>query len=126
MTFKKIVTFSQVKHDHKENDIVKDMHESISYVQTVYCHPFPSEYFESIDFKLSDDKSYCEAHINFVSLDTYHSWFDLYGEITEELYLEMIEDFKPLVIKIERFFEDVEQSNCFDAQPIEQFVSKFS
>ncbi len=126
MTFKKILTFTQTKQDDSENDIVRDMHESISYIQTTYCHPFPSEYFDSIDFKLSDDKLYCEAYLNFTSEESYQSWFDIYGEITEELYLEIIEDFKSYGIKIERFFENVELSNCFDARPIEQFVSKFS
>jgi hypothetical protein len=126
MTFKKILTFTQTKQDNTDNDIMRDMNNSISFIQTSYCHPTPSEYFESIDVKVSDDKLYSEIYINFPSSETYSDWFGVYGDITEELYLEIQEEFKPLGIKIERFFDSVEHSRCYDAQPIENFVSKFS
>lgn len=126
MTFKKILTFTQTKEDNTDNDIMRDMNNSIPFIQTSYCHPNPSEYFESIDVKISDDKLYCEVYINFPSSEAYSEWFNVYGDITEELYLEIQEEFKSLGIKIERFFDNIEDSKCYDAQPIELFVSKFS
>jgi hypothetical protein len=126
MIFKKILTFTQHKEDKSDNDILRDMNGSIPFVQTSYCHPVPSEYFENLDIKISDDKLYCEIYINFLSVEKYNEWFDIYGDITEELYLEIQDDFKPLGIKIERFFDSVEHSRCYDAQPLERFVSKFS
>ena len=126
MTFRKVVTFSQTKTNESENDIMKDLFKSMAFVQTSYCHPEPSEYFEPMDVKIQPDKLYAELYITFHSLEVYDQWFDAYGEITEELYLEMQEDYKSLGIVIERFFDNVEASKCYDAQPIESFVTKIS
>jgi hypothetical protein len=126
MTFRKVLTFTQTKTDESENDIMKDMSNSIAFMQTSYCHPSPSEYFENLDVKIHPDKLYAEFYITFPSLEVYNQWYDVYGEITEELYLEIQEDYKSLGIVIERFFDNVEASKCYDAQPIERFVTKIS
>lgn len=123
MTFKKIVTFTQ---ENDNFDIWTELNKSIAFVQALYCHPMPSEYFDNIDFRFNSDKTYCESQSTHPSQEAYKEWLSVYGEIVEELYLEMQEDFKPLGIKVERFIDNVEISGMFDAQPMENFISKIS
>ena len=123
MTFKKIITFNQKQDDR---DIWAEMTKSVAFVQGMYCHPFPSEYFENIDWQFNDTLSYCEAHSYYTSEESYKKWNEMYGEVMEEIYLEMLNEFESLEITIERFVDNVEISGMNDAKPIEQFVSKIS
>jgi len=131
MTFTKIVTFTQSKRigtedawPYLETDIYRDLHESISFVQGLYCHPTPSEYFSNIEFNISEDKTHCEIIIEHPSQQHYLEWESVYGEIMEELYQEMLEEYKAYNITSERFVDDVEIANMKDAKPISEFVSK--
>ena len=131
MTFTKIVTFTQSKRldtedawPYLEVDIYRDLHESISFVQGLYCHPSPSEYFSNIEFLISEDKTHCEIIIEHPSQEHYLEWESVYGEIMEELYQEMLEEYKAYNITSERFVDNVEIANMKDARPTSEFISK--
>jgi hypothetical protein len=109
------------------NDVYAAIGKSITYIQLLYCFPTPSEYFKSIEDKISEDKTYLEQYIIFENYEKYQEWFDVFGEITEELVKELLVEFEELSITLNRYFEDVELSKAlYNAFPISSFESKFN
>ncbi len=107
-------------------DVWQEMWKSIVYTQLTYCFPTPSEYFQSVQFIISEDHTYLEQHINFENEEKYNEWYDIFGEITEELTAEFIEDIEKFSITCKRYFEDVELAKVsWNAYPLSDFKSKF-
>ena len=104
-------------------DVVLEMNTSNAYVQGSYCFSDPSEYYTS-QFLVSNDLNYTEFHITFNNFDSYKDWYNVFGEIVEELMAIMKDDFKPYNITIERYFDNVELSGVADALPYTSFKSK--
>jgi len=127
--FLKILTVEQISPDSDgEIDVIKSLETSIAWSQLYYCHPHPSNYIEHIVVNLSEDKSYVEFHADHGTLESYNDWFNTFGEISEELYKECIEELEPQGLVFERFFSNVEKAQLEvlgnHAQSLENFVSK--
>lgn len=110
----------------QEGDVYEQMCKSTAYIQAIYCFPVPSEYFAIIEQKISENRSYFESHIIFNDEEKYKEWYSIFGEICEELMEEIDTDFTNSGIKYRRFFEKVEIAKAANAEPIEDFVSKFN
>lgn len=127
--FLKILTVTQTCPDiDGEVNVIKSLESSIAWNQLYYCHPHPSNYIDNITVNLSEDKSYVEFHADHNSLELYNDWFETFGEISEELYKECIDELEPQGLVFERFFSDVEKARLEvlgnHSQPLESFISK--
>lgn len=128
--FLKILTVEQISPDSDgEIDVIKSLETSIAWSQLYYCHPHPSNYIEHIVVNLSEDKSYVEFHADHGTLESYNDWFKTFGEISEELYKECIDDLEPQGLVFERFFSDLDNAQLevlgSHAQHLKNFVSRF-
>ena len=110
----------------ENKDVYAEMCKSIAYVQTIYCFPFPSEFFESMKIKSNESKDYVEQEIVFHSEEKYKEWFEIFGSILEELIDEMNVDFEKSKITYRRFFQNIEISRASRAEPLENFQTKFT
>lgn len=111
----------------KEGNVHSQLLDSLIYLQVVYCFPFPSEYFENIEQKLSTGLNYLEQHITFTSEEKYHEWFDIFGEIMEELMGELELEANVKELSVERYYEKIPSgNNTLNIQLLENFVSEFN
>ncbi len=109
------------------DDVYATICKSVTYIQLLYCFPTPSEYFQKIESKISEDRRYLEQHIIFENYEKYQEWFNVFGEITEELTQELLVDLDAGAITLKRYFEDLELSKAkFAAYPLSSFQSKFN
>ena len=127
--FIKILTVTQTAPDiDGEIHVIKTLETSVAWHQLYYCHPHPSNYIDNVTVNLSEDKSYAEFHADHNSLETYNDWFKTFGEISEELYKECIDELETEGLIFERFFSDVDNAQLEvlgnHAQPLKNFISK--
>lgn len=105
-------------------DIVEELNNSIAYVQATYCFPMPSTYFNSVETKISNDKTYLEIHPYFRSEESFKDWLDVYGEIIEDLMGEVIEDLAECQLKVTRYVDNPELVDTSNMLNCSNFKSK--
>ena len=106
-------------------DVIAEMYKSISFLQTTYCFPPESEFYK-VESRLSPDLNYVEYQIDYHDLDSYNRWYELFGEIVEELVAEFIKEFGPLNIKYQRYLDKDITLQPEDSLPLEKFTSRFT
>jgi hypothetical protein len=107
-------------------DLRNALTECISWVQLVFCCPYPSEYFSSITTLSSEDYSYIEQYMTFPSEEVFLQWFDVFGETAEELVKEMCQEFDNNDIQLTRYFENLELVNLYKVLDLKLFQTKFN
>ncbi len=106
-------------------DVVGSLYQSISFLQTTYCFPPESEFY-TITNLISPDLSYVEYHIEYHDLDSYNKWYELFGEIVEELVTEFRKEFEALNITYQRYLDPQCPIKPDDALLLDQHVCKFT
>jgi len=103
--FKTVATY-----EYDGSDIIQELQNSLSYLKLQYCYPWPSEFFKSFDELLSNDLRYLEVHVTFENYEKYEEWFSIFGELNDELILEMLEELKKASIVYKRYFPDFDSA----------------
>lgn len=117
--FRAATTFSKKGN----GDIIAEMNHSIAYIQAGYCFPEVSEYY-NMKFLVSPDLNYAEVHLEYHDKESFQAWLDIFGEIVEELMIEMEADFQPLNITVTRYIENAAMYNIPKALDYNLFTSK--
>lgn len=87
---------------NEEGDIIADLYKSISFLQTTYCFPPESEFYTASNL-ISPDLSYVEFIIEYIDADAYKRWYELFGEIVEELVVEFRKELGEMGIEYQRY-----------------------
>lgn len=101
--FRTVTVFSK----NGPGDIHVELNNNIAYLQVDYCLPEFSEYYE-LQYLVSPDLNYIEIHINYHDVDNFKQWHEIYGEIVQELVIEMKADFETYGVTMVRYIENVE------------------
>lgn len=128
--FLKVVTIEQLTPDNEGKfDVVSILESSVAWIQLAYCHPNPSQYFEDFIVNISEDKSYIEFYIVHSSVEDYKNWYETFGEVSEELYQEVLNDIESEGLVFQRFFSNIDEAKLEvlgnHAQNIDNFQSRF-
>lgn len=105
-------------------DVIAELYKSISFLQTTYCFPPESEFYTVANY-ISPDLDYVEFVIEFHDLESYQKWYELFGDIVEELVVEFIKELKEVNVEYKRYLHPDIPIKPTDAYPLESFVSKF-
>jgi hypothetical protein len=118
-TFTTITVFEKAESDN----IVSELYDTISFLQTTYCIPPVSEFYIASEH-VNSEKNYVEYHIEYKDLEAYNQWFEMFGEVVEELAKEMRIDFSSKNISFTRYADDVALSRAQVMLDMSLFKSK--
>lgn len=105
-------------------DVMAELYKSISFLQTTYCFPPESEFYTVANL-ISPTSDYVEFHIYYHDSDSYLKWYELFGEIVEELVTEFIKELAELNIEYARYLPVDCPIQLENTLPLENFTSKF-
>jgi hypothetical protein len=111
-------------HKTDGGDVIAELYKSISFLQTTYCFPPESEFYTTANY-ISPNLDYVEFVIDFHNLESYNKWYELFGEIVEELVVEFIKELKEANVEYQRYLHPDVPINPTDALPLSDFISKF-
>ncbi len=115
---------ASVFHKKEGGDVMAEIYNSIAFLQTTYCFPPESEFYHITNL-ISPDLSYVEFLIDCHDIESYNKWFELFGEIVEELVIEFTKDLEEKGVTYQRYLPAESPIQPTDALPLESFVSKF-
>lgn len=119
-TLKTVSTFQKIGG----GDVIADLYKSISFLQTTYCFPPESEFYTVANL-ISPDLDYVEFIIEYHDAESYNRWYELFGEIVEELVVEFRKELSDMGIVYQRYLPTEMPFFPEDALPLESLASKF-
>lgn len=105
-------------------DVIAELYKSISFLQTTYCFPPESEFYVVNNY-ISPSLDYVEFVVEYKDLEAYNNWFELFGEIVEELVVEFVKELQQSNVEYKRYLHPDIPLKPSDADSLDNFVSKF-